>query len=67
VSEPVGFFDLEGVGSFRTRLDRQRARGLSRFVGRDRNMAVLEAALERTRSCSGQVVGVMANGSVNST
>jgi class 3 adenylate cyclase len=60
VGEPVGLFDLEGVGSFRTRLDRQRARGLSRFVGRDRDMAVLEAALERARSGSGQVVGVVA-------
>jgi len=60
VDEPVGLYDLEGVGSFRTRLDRQRARGLSRFVGRDRDMAVLEAALERARGGSGQVVGVVA-------
>ena len=37
-----------------------RARGLSRFVGRDRDMAVLEAALERARGGSGQVVGVVA-------
>ena len=56
----MGLFDLEGVGSFRTRFDRARARGLSRFVGRDRDMAVLEAALERARSGSGQVVGVVA-------
>jgi class 3 adenylate cyclase/tetratricopeptide (TPR) repeat protein len=60
VDEPVGLYDLDGVGSFRTRLDRQRARGLSRFVGRDRDMAVLEAALERARGGSGQVVGVVA-------
>ncbi|MBI3786602.1 MAG: AAA family ATPase [Deltaproteobacteria bacterium] len=60
VSEPVGLFDLEGVGAFRTRLDRSRARGLSTFVGRDRDMAVLTAALERARSASGQVVGVVA-------
>jgi class 3 adenylate cyclase/tetratricopeptide (TPR) repeat protein len=60
VDEPVGLYDLEGVGSFRTRLDRSRARGLSRFVGRDRDMAVLEAALERARGGSGQVVGVVA-------
>ena len=32
VGEPVGLFDLEGVGSFRTRFDRVRARGLSRFA-----------------------------------
>jgi class 3 adenylate cyclase/tetratricopeptide (TPR) repeat protein len=59
VNERIGLFDLEGVGSFRSRFDRERARGLSRFVGRDRDMAVLEAALERARS-GGQVVGVVA-------
>src|SRR6266511_1801041 len=53
VGEPVGLFDLAGVGRFRTRFDRARARGLSRFVGRDRDMAVLEAALERARGGSG--------------
>jgi class 3 adenylate cyclase len=61
VAEPVGLFDLEGVGAFRTRLDRSRARGLSTFVGRDRDMRALEAALERAREGSGQVVGVMAD------
>ena len=60
MSEPVGLFDLEAVGSFRTRFDRSRARGLSAFVGRDREMAALDAALERARSGSGQVVGVVA-------
>jgi adenylate cyclase len=53
-------FDLTGVGRFRTRLDRSRARGLSAFVGRDRDMAFLEAALERARGGGGQVVGVVA-------
>jgi len=60
VSEPVGLFELEGIGAFRTRLDRSRARGLSTFVGRDRDMSVLESALERAGGGSGQVVGVMA-------
>src|SRR5215510_2378492 len=60
VSEPVRHFDLEAVGSFRTRFDRSRARGLSAFVGRDREMTALDAALERARSGSGQVVGVVA-------
>jgi hypothetical protein len=46
VVEPVGVFELEGVGTFRTRLDRSRSRGLSAFVGRDRDMTLLEAALE---------------------
>jgi class 3 adenylate cyclase/tetratricopeptide (TPR) repeat protein len=58
---PVGLFVLKDVGAFRTRLDRSRARGLSTFVGRDPDMALLEAALERARSGSAQVVGVMAD------
>src|SRR5262245_4878463 len=60
VSEPVRLFELEAVGSFRTRFDRSRARGLSAFVGRDREMAALDAALERARGGHGQVVGVVA-------
>jgi class 3 adenylate cyclase len=59
VVEPVGVFDLEGTGTFRGRLDRSRACGLSTFVGRDPDMALLEAALERARN-GGQVLGIMA-------
>jgi len=57
--EPMELYDLEGAGTFRTRLDRSRARGLSVFVGRDRDLEALEAALERA-SAGGQVVGLMA-------
>jgi len=64
LSEPVDAFELQAVGSFHTRLDRSRARGLSAFVGRDRDMAVLEAALERARNGSGQVVGVVAEAGI---
>ena len=57
---PVGLFDLGGVGTFRTRLERARSRGLATFVGRERDMTVLTAALDRARSGGGQVVGVVA-------
>jgi class 3 adenylate cyclase/tetratricopeptide (TPR) repeat protein len=59
-SEPVRAFALEGVGALRTRFDRSRARGLSRFVGRDDEMRVLEAALERADQSQGQVVAIAA-------
>jgi class 3 adenylate cyclase/tetratricopeptide (TPR) repeat protein len=58
-AEPVHVLELEGVGPHRTRLDRSRARGLSKFVGRDDEMAVLEAALERADAGQGQVLGVV--------
>jgi len=60
VSEPLGIFELEGVGPLRTRLDVSRTRGFSRFVGRANEMAVLEGALERAHAGQGQVIGVVA-------
>src|SRR5215470_8183550 len=60
VSEPLHVFELEGVGSLRTRLEVARARGFSRFVGRQEEMATLEAALTRTLAGQGQAVGVVA-------
>jgi len=57
--EPLHVSELEGVGSVRARLDISRARGFSKFVGRQSEMAALEAALERAVAGSGQVVGVV--------
>ena len=48
VDAPVRVAELEGVGRMRTRLDRSRARGLSKFVGRDEEMGRLETALRRS-------------------
>ncbi len=60
VSDPLRVFELEGLGAHRTRLDVSRSRGLSRFVGREAELASLEEALERTRDGVPQVVGVVA-------
>jgi class 3 adenylate cyclase/tetratricopeptide (TPR) repeat protein len=60
VSEPLQVFELVGMGSAHTRFDVSRARGLVRFVGRDGEMEVLEAALVRSRGGDGQVVSVVA-------
>jgi adenylate cyclase len=60
VREPVHAYELQGVGPMRTRLEISRARGFSRFVGRDDEMAALEAALTRAGSGTGQVVGIVA-------
>src|SRR5438128_4210533 len=57
VRNPLRVFELEGVGALRTRLDLSRARGFSRFVGRDDEMAALESALARALAGSAQVVG----------
>jgi hypothetical protein len=44
---PIGVFELVGVGRARSRLDLSRERGLSHFVGRADEMAVLEEAFEQ--------------------
>jgi class 3 adenylate cyclase len=60
VEQPVGIFELEDVGAMRTRLDRSRARGFSKFVGRDDDLTTLEAALEHAIEGRGRVVGIVA-------
>jgi class 3 adenylate cyclase len=60
LSDPLHVFELEGVGRVQTRLDVSRARGFTKFVGRQDEMAALEAALERTVSGNAQVIGIVA-------
>ena len=59
--EPVGVFDLEGLGPLRTRFDRSRSRGLSKFAGRTAEMATLDAALAQALAGHGQVIGIVAD------
>jgi class 3 adenylate cyclase/tetratricopeptide (TPR) repeat protein len=62
--DAVRVFELVGPGSHRTRLDVAESRGLTRFVGRDADLAVLAAALEQAVAGEGQVVGVVAEAGV---
>jgi class 3 adenylate cyclase/tetratricopeptide (TPR) repeat protein len=59
-SRPVRVFELAGVGAARSRLDLSRERGFSRFVGRDEEMAALEAGLARAKAAEGAAVGIVA-------
>ena len=52
-------YELEGVGSVRTRFDQAASRGLSPFVGREGEMARLEESLEAAVSGNGHAVGVV--------
>ena len=60
VSEAVNVYEVTGLGPLRTRLQRSVGRGLSKFVGRDREMSAMEAAAERAKSGHGQIVAAMA-------
>jgi class 3 adenylate cyclase len=63
VGRSVRVYELEGAAA-RSRLDAGRARGFSRFVGRDDEMAALESALRRASRGRGQVVGVVGDAGV---
>src|SRR5438876_578196 len=54
-------FELEGVGRMRGPIDVSHARGFSKFVGRQSEMAALEAALEQAIAGNAQVIGVVAD------
>ena len=60
LNAPLRVFELEGVGRLRSRLDVSRARGFTKFVGRQSEMAALEAALEHAIAGNAQVVGIVA-------
>src|SRR3954466_13049310 len=57
---PVQVFELAGVGQARTRLDLARERGFSRFVGREREMERLTAALREANEGEARAIGVVA-------
>jgi MoxR-like ATPase len=55
VTRPLRVYELAGVGTAHGRLDVSRARGFSRFVGRDAELCALEDAQAR----GGRVVGIV--------
>jgi len=59
LAEAIEVFDLVGAGQARTRLQASAGRGLSRFVGRQAQMAALHAALDRARDGHGQVAALV--------
>ena len=59
LAEPIEIFELAGIGVARTRLQAATIRGLSKFVGRDDEMAQLDRALEQAGSGHGRIVAVV--------
>ena len=60
VSEPIDVYEVTGLGALRTRLQRSAGRGLTKFVGRAREMEALKHAAEHARLGHGQIVAAMA-------
>jgi class 3 adenylate cyclase/tetratricopeptide (TPR) repeat protein len=59
LAEPVNVYEVTGLGPLRTRLQRAVGRGLTRFVGREAELAQMRRALEMARDGHGQVVAAM--------
>jgi len=60
VSGPVNINEVTGLGPLRTRFQRAASRGLTRFVGREREMGALRHAAELAQAGHGQVLAAMA-------
>src|SRR5258706_1344912 len=62
--EPVEVCELVGASTTRRRLQASAARGLTRFVGRQQELAALQQALERAGAGHGQVVALVGEAGV---
>ena len=64
LTEPVEVFELVGASTIRRRLQATAARGLTRFVGRDTELAALTQSLGRAEAGHGQVVALVGEAGV---
>jgi class 3 adenylate cyclase/tetratricopeptide (TPR) repeat protein len=62
--QPVEAYVLLGTAEVETRIEASAARGLTKLVGRSREMATLRASFDKARSGSGQVVGIVGEAGV---
>jgi predicted ATPase len=64
MTEPVDVYELTGASTIRRRLQAAVARGPTKFVGRDTEIAALHRALEQARAGHGQVAAVVGEAGV---
>jgi class 3 adenylate cyclase/tetratricopeptide (TPR) repeat protein len=64
LTEPVEVFELVGVSAIRQRLQASAARGLTRFVGRQTELAGLQQALAQAGAGQGQIVALVGEAGV---
>jgi class 3 adenylate cyclase/tetratricopeptide (TPR) repeat protein len=60
VSTPVSVYEVLGPGPLRTHFELSTRRGLTRFVGRERELEQMRRALEQSMAGHGQIVAVVA-------
>ena len=59
LNAPIEVYEVVRVGPLRTHFQAAARRGLTRFVGREREMAAMAGALERTKAGHGQIVAAV--------
>jgi class 3 adenylate cyclase/tetratricopeptide (TPR) repeat protein len=59
LNAPVEVYEVVGVGPLRTHFQLSARRGLTKFVGREREMAALAGALEQAGAGHGQIVAAV--------
>src|SRR2546425_6922021 len=64
LASAIAAYELTGIGPARSRLQASAARGLTRFVGRERELQQVAQALERTAVGHGQTVAVVGEAGV---
>ncbi len=64
VSEAVNVHEVTGLGPLRTRLQASARRGLSKFVGREAELAQMKRALELAKNGRGQMVAAVGEAGV---
>jgi class 3 adenylate cyclase len=64
LSELINVYEVVGLGPLRTRLQASARRGLSKFVGRDAEMAQMHHALDLARAGRGQIVAAVGDAGV---
>ncbi len=64
LTDLINVYEVVGLGPLRTRLQASARRGLSKFVGRDAEMAQLDHALELARTGRGQIAAAVGDAGV---
>ena len=62
--EPIDVFELTGASAIRRRIQAAAVRGLTRFVGRHQELAILQQMLAQARTGHGQVVAFVGEAGV---
>src|SRR6266849_6263320 len=60
ISEPINVYEVVGAGLLRGHFELAARRGLTKFVGREREVAEMKRALELARAGRGQIVAAVA-------